>query len=341
MKYNVFILGAGFSHAISPKMPLLKHLSELVIKEAKTEGLIKDDLDKKFQQNIELFLTYLSQSHPWLSKSENLRNRALFIDIATIIGDKIRSIENQITKQPPPDWLLKLIKYWDKSRSKILTLNYDCLIERAVGYYKDFKRRVIKKFKYPVDIQVLTDPKIQGLIKEFTNEFKLDIYKLHGSINWFYSGSPVYYGEQIYQIGLIGWYADLMDIPSKEYAKIISDKVPLIVPPTIQKTDYFQNEKIQAIWYEAGKALKNAKNIYCIGYSLPETDMLIRFFLEDNAPIQKHVPFYIVNTDKNIVKHYENLLPSCYYEIKEEYVCENQPVEKLVEDLVQQIGGRI
>ena len=74
---DVFILGAGFSKAIYGDMPTLVELSERV-----REGL----LEKKFRlpveidnmgDNIEAWMSYLSQRQPWLKEHENDYNRSL------------------------------------------------------------------------------------------------------------------------------------------------------------------------------------------------------------------------------------------------------------------------
>ncbi len=86
---DVFILGAGFSHAISEDMPLTDGLGAKLMKRADAQRILK------FGGNFELQLSFLAQDHPFLSASQNLKNRALFFDM-------------------------------------VITLNYDCLVEEIV-----------------------------------------------------------------------------------------------------------------------------------------------------------------------------------------------------------------
>ena len=85
-----------------------------------------------------------------------------------------------------------------------------------------------------------------------------------------------------------------------------SDKVPLIVPPTTEKVSYFQHETIRMLWSKAGEALSSADRLFCIGYSFPETDLSIRFFLKSLLP--EKTTLNIVNVDSNLPDHYRCLL---------------------------------
>src|SRR5205823_6172565 len=57
------------------------------------------------------------------------------------------------------------------------------------------------------------------------------------------------------------------------------DKQTLIVPPTAIKSRYFNNEIIRRQWQVARAILANADAVVVMGYSLPESDLLMRYFL--------------------------------------------------------------
>jgi hypothetical protein len=63
---DVFILGAGFSKAISDAMPVLNDLS-VEVKQRLPE---LEKVATFLPDNIELWLTFLSQKHPWLSEAQ-------------------------------------------------------------------------------------------------------------------------------------------------------------------------------------------------------------------------------------------------------------------------------
>ena len=134
---EVFLLGAGFSKAISEHMPLLAELSRKV--QARTSLKAHSPVWDMFEDDLEMWLTYLSQAHPWLSESENLRNQALFLDLSHDIADELEECENLVTQSFPPDWLSNLTSSWHERKTVVITLNYDTLIERAAATF-DFRR---------------------------------------------------------------------------------------------------------------------------------------------------------------------------------------------------------
>src|SRR6266496_2205854 len=116
---DVFILGAGFSKAISNEMPITKELARQVVARYKykdrIDPMILSMMVEDEGQGFEKALTFLTQNSPWLPESENLRHKALYLDFA----NAIRSIFNDIMKSPmvwgsnqPPLWLEALITYW-------------------------------------------------------------------------------------------------------------------------------------------------------------------------------------------------------------------------------------
>ena len=111
---DVFILGAGFSKAISSEMPTLAELSERV-----RDGL----LNYKFRlpveidnmgDNIEAWMTYLSQRQPWLKEYENDKNRSLDGEMREQIGNVIygQTLRACLDYDSTgwPQWLSSLIK---------------------------------------------------------------------------------------------------------------------------------------------------------------------------------------------------------------------------------------
>ena len=74
------------------------------------------------------------------------------------------------------------------------------------------------------------------------------------------------------------------------------------------KLTYFNNESIRHLWREAGRALWSATRVFIIGYSLPGSDLGMRFFLQSQQPDDK-VPIYIVDRDVDVVDRYRQVLP--------------------------------
>ncbi len=298
---HVFIVGAGFSKAVHSEMPDLKELSTRVRGKCSGTFALPPPL-MRLGDNIELWLTYLSQDQPWLKEYYNLQNRATFLHMAEVIGQVLDSTTRDAVGNDCPDWLLMLIKWWNTNKSDVITLNYDTLIERAAETQEIDIRNM-----YPTP---LTDIRRAGGIlapDDSLNWFRL--YKLHGSVNWYYSGAASFRGEVLYLSPVARWGSSLGI--ENEWKWAASDKVPFIVPPTTEKATYFQHETVRLIWQKASAALGAASQVCCIGYGLPETDLGIRFFLSHSNPGSK-VPLLVVNKDRSVVKRYHDLLGSSY-----------------------------
>ena len=325
---DVFLLGAGFSKAVSDDMPLLQELSSQI------RGRLSDlpESLSTIGDNIEIWLSYLSQPHPWLRESENLRNRALALEITEEIKKVLDEKEQLVVRDKCPSWLCKLTQHWHETQAAIISLNYDTLVERTAikSIDRDNKGNKIKaELLYPVRLDLSTKrggekAGLAGPIPESVDSFTL--FKLHGSTNWYYSGASESTGEVIYCSAIEGWVADSsMESGSKQ---AVSDKVPLIVPPTTEKVGFFQHESLKRIWSQALSSLRTAGRLFIIGYSLPMTDLAVRLFLHDGVRgCRKEL--YIVNRDSSVIDHYTELLGNAF-DIKDEFVGD-KAIERFVE----------
>jgi hypothetical protein len=114
---DVYVLGAGFSKAVYDQMPLLNelghHLREIVpLPDEKEQATA-------FTDDVELWLTYLSQDHPWLQETGNLRNRAQFLDTPNGIRRIIGPVVHGAQREGFPNWLRDLICYWHRTRAAV------------------------------------------------------------------------------------------------------------------------------------------------------------------------------------------------------------------------------
>ena len=133
---EVFILGAGFSRAISDEMPLTKDLSKEVVDRYLHAGNISLEVRRMIEEDFEKALTFLTQDKPWLTEAENRRHKALYLDLTHVIRgiltEKSRSASVWGINNPPL-WLEALITYWHINQCTVITLNYDTLIERVAS----------------------------------------------------------------------------------------------------------------------------------------------------------------------------------------------------------------
>ncbi len=156
----------------------------------------------------------------------------------------------------------------EKPDTAILTFNYDMLFDMAL--------LGVARVDY-------------GIGKQPGNGVCFPLLKLHGSLNWttnlddnsvfpwflskyfsrfnvgpFYeakdAGVPI--GDQLVQYGK----------GTDETEKVSG--IPVIVPPSWNKAD--SHRAISKVWSRAAEELSDAKSIFVVGYSLPDTDSFFR-----------------------------------------------------------------
>ena len=314
--HDVFILGAGFSKALNANMPTMNELGEDVVRrledmaEVERSAIYLPPAMSDFGTNIEHWITYLSQPQPWLMEEVYQRNLSLAGSIRRAIRDAIERRTISSKKDSPPSWADDLVSEWHKNQVTVITLNYDTLVESICLRSVDFKGALGARIeldqiypRYLANVLSRTGRSMSG----GSNLPSFSYLKLHGSTNWFYSGVSNFYGETIYYSDVLSWlqqYAG-QGLRRPPWAR---DKEYLIIPPVADKLTYFNNESIRRLWQEAGDALWSATRIFVIGYSLPESDLGMRFFLQSQQP-DDQISIHIVDRDADAVARYRQLLP--------------------------------
>lgn len=304
---DAFVVGAGFSAAISSHMPVMRTLAGQILDKLEPSGFrLPPNLPR---DDFETWLTYLSADQPWLSERDNLLNRAAQLGVVEELRSILNDAEDQVREADPPDWLCQLAVRWHRDRAWVLTLNYDTLVEAAHlrtvvvrSTESDKNNYVSYRGLYPVSITPAGSRSTTLVGGSPYDTFRL--LKLHGSTNWFYSGRSSYYGESIYDGGIKAWQQ--VAAPRANVAQGVNDKVPLIVPPTAGKSAFFNNETVRAQWKFARDALEEADRVYFLGYSMPNTDELMRFMI---GAACANKPVFPVNIDAGSAEHYQRLLP--------------------------------
>jgi SIR2-like domain len=218
---DVFILGAGFSKAIHDRMPVLGELrNPVAYRVARTQPIIRTI--PFMDTDVELAMSFLSQRHAWLREADYLRNKALALDVGTAIAEEIGE-RQAVALADFPDgcqWLGQLVHHLHRHRATIVTFNYDTLLERAFESLQPSERSSgILRSQLQPDIFASENG---GFVIEPTKVPTAQLLKLHGSIDWFYSGRASYFGEQI--------------------RRTPRGHVPLIVPPSTDNAGYFEHE---------------------------------------------------------------------------------------------------
>lgn len=286
MAESVFILGSGFSKDIAG-YPVMNELSKIVMESMHNNdeqielpgiwgGRFEFAIPPAIARNIEHMLTYLFQSYPWRGEMETNLSKAGYQFIARIIERKINRFENNFAEKGcDHGGIKKLLEIWHETKAIVITFNYDTLIERLVNMHLVQKGYDIPTPNlYGIPISHVNSRTVSTMhLGQQEETFRL--LKLHGSTNWFFSGVNDYPGEQIYFSDPAFHEQDHLS------ERNISDLVPLIIPPVLDKSPFYFNNGIKYQWRLAKKALVEAKKIYVIGYSLPITDLSTRFLLQE------------------------------------------------------------
>jgi len=336
---TVFILGSGFSRAFSDAMPTVAELTDRLrdislFHESPYDGLL---------DNPELLLSYLDLAQPWKAPEEILRDRAVFVEAQNALAETIEDSEAQAFESLVPEWAASLVRYLCRRRATVITLNYDTVIERCVALLKDGQEKGTwpREFDlYGLPLSPLRSRSAGTLGRAPIKSFQL--VKLHGSINWFYSGVDGFPGEHIYYRNVTSDSPRSDDwgrgTPSSDaqIRQLEMDKIPLIIPPVAEKSRFYSNRTVQAVWALAREALADAQQVILIGYSLPSTDLTMTLFLRSVACPASVI---IVNKPQEesqgrqpILDRYREAFPKSVID-SQTFVCENS-VQKMTEHLL-------
>lgn len=298
---DVFILGAGFSKAIHDAMPVMDELGQQVRERSAKNPKHRYQMDK-WGNNVELWMTDMMHDRPWLSQDTVYSYKAMGFWARRTIGEIIWKRTQEAAPSSFPAWLKLLTQAWHERKSVVITLNYDTLVEQAVGHYLPDIHTVNL---YPPYFTNIVTRRGNALYGGPGGQKTFQLLKLHGSVNWYYSGQEDFYGETIFYSDVSSLNVETQDI-STYPSQIAEDKEMLLIPPVLDKTPFFRNEAVWNFWVRAAKALQNARNVYLIGYSLPASDLGIQSFLVENCS-RDPVSFFVINKHKKAVKHYSRI----------------------------------
>jgi hypothetical protein len=327
---DVYLLGAGFSRALYSGMPLVKELSLAVTGFSTSYGGpigtsgLDSTIGNLIQRNFEEALSYLAEEKPWLEESENQKDKVRLLELTRNIRFAIgRCQENAREKIEAGDcdWIFPLFEYWHRTRAAVITLNYDTLIEEIVEKIGTAQYPALPHPTLPNTYQ--TDPRASlrvcnihssilkdawlgstggGFAQYYQNQPSFRLLKLHGSVNWFKSANPNAHSDTIS-------YVPAKDVPKYQGQPPpawIADKAPFIVPPVPNKGSLVHHDSLRAIWREAAEAIKWARRIVIMGYSIPTNDTLFIQLIRGNL-FNSQPPIELVNPDSKLLEKVEEM----------------------------------
>jgi hypothetical protein len=303
---KVIILGSGFSKALHGSMPMTNELTKLVDEKMKSherteiQNLWEKHVTKKNignilnanEGNFEEILSYLDDCHAWkdgfIKLEHEMLYKAVIPVIAKVIEEASEGINYKELLEKEGGWRKKFIDKIQAEKISVITFNYDLILESLLTeserenleesffhfqrYYAIFCRSILAKSGVVPDI---------GADKDF--EIRPTIFKLHGSINWFYKNShEVLFDEtSILEEKEIKYWHINEELSQARIRRVREYYSQLLIPPTQNKTPGYLNiEPIKQQWVEAAKLLSEASKVYIIGYSSPATDISTNLMLQ-------------------------------------------------------------
>jgi hypothetical protein len=284
--FRLFFLGAGFSRPAG--LPLAGELLELVLSVARQHFRVDGfshiesavdryrsyvaDIDPEREFDIEEFGAWLDWEH-----TLELAGSDTFSDHGNEAGLQLRWAIGKVLHDRTPDELPQA--YLDfasqlTTHDRVLTLNYDLVLEHALDAVGLSYRRFPGRFSEVFDTHATGDP---------DESSELVLSKLHGSLDWVYHGLRQEYDDQLRLQPLTEGPRD-PDDPLLRIAVIPPDRLghyyattaswwrnpPILFPPSRAKP--LAGSPLIPLWRGVGLYSYMLGGVTVIGCSLPAGD---------------------------------------------------------------------
>lgn len=333
MAENIVILGAGASaDAGAPLMGNFFDLAERQLLQGGFDTEEREEIAKVFESFSELYKIYAKAT----LDSRNLEAFFGAIEMARIT-ESFGVFEKERVEEIYTGLIKMIVRTLDNS---IEFNNHPLPIRRAAsslfhpeGSYPGFVADIASKgtesfaiitFNYDValDFELFArNIEFDYALEKQSPSQALRLLKLHGSSNWAVAEENK--GIKIYSISEFMSKRGLTVVetaPHYSYARLpiskhLQDVLPskkvrsLVIPPTWTKSEY--RDSIAMIWKQAAVELSEAKNIYVVGYSLPETDSFFRYLYALGTISPRRIErFWVFNQDQGIgmFRKYQELI---------------------------------
>lgn len=315
---EVFVLGAGFSVAVSPAFQVTDKLGRQAVEQA---GIASDRIPVRgfCGGNFETWLSLLAEDQPHLSAAENLENRLIFTKVVAELVKVLGAAERFALNQAPR-WFYDFLRLAHYRRATLITLNYDTLVEAGVRSLPlpltiddDSPPSRIVPFAGRIRVRDVLDdfpPHVDSTGFDHDNkpaqrDATFRLIKLHGSLDWYWS-----YGDQsgatLRRVETGAGFGGAA-IDPEQRKRDARGLEPFIIPPTATKSAYYNNPVTRQLWREASETMRHAERITLIGYSLPPADLVMSEMVAQVIR-GRDIELEVVNPEPGqVLKHLENL----------------------------------
>ncbi|WP_156378796.1 hypothetical protein [Microbacterium sp. Root61] len=266
---TTYLLGAGFSRAISGSMPLLNELGRRV---HEADPVLKERVARHEIEDFETWMSLVATAEPYRNRAENYESLGLYSRAVRQVGRVLQDEVSIATRGDLPNWLRRLVQIWHATKAPVATFNYDTLTEIAArrGTLYDPSERLVLPWPTVINFAPGGNDKSIGEDSRNIAWSSFRLLKLHGSVNWFWvpedsSGAtlertPLFEGavEEERSFDTSRW------LPGRE---------PYIVPPVATKSVFYGGPLTSHLWQLASTALADSEELVIMGYSMPVTDL--------------------------------------------------------------------
>ena len=287
--HRIFVLGSGFSKSFMPQMPTLRDINALI-----PDGIPDDfphikDYCQKFLKlcngqreylGIEALATSILSARIFPGERERLYHASLRFELLRFIASVIRHDEALDSNAAAVlrEFLKSCINCASEENREtlLLSFNYDTLVESVVDRDPEFPKSV------SVDYGVRIEPADRSADRPRSDK-TVDLIKLHGSLNWF-------------PLKGVSDELDLRNVcqvnPGDRSFPIYCEDTPIYIPMAHAKESFLRGSLFNLLWSKADYYLKNAQEIYFLGYGFPKTDVNnLEFLLRHRDRFKKVVVF--------------------------------------------------
>lgn len=265
----LYILGSGFSKALNTGMPITDELGNEVAKLFKERK--KRECGYKHDESFEDWLSTASQEMPYLDSPDNRQRTADLQLVLSLIATVLEKCSQSL--KTVPYWAEALIKRWSQEQARIITFNYDVLLEKSINEVQPNIQLDCKDYQLHGDELVFPRPQTDyagtwnDSIPRSAKEGSMQIMKLHGSLNWYWAPDDQI-GPTLRRIPVL----KALGNPDVDVNHSTSGLERFLIPPLSGKSAYYRPYLTRALWSDALAAVRHAESITFMGYSLPMTD---------------------------------------------------------------------
>lgn len=298
------LLGAGFSHAISPDhMPLTNKLGDLVLDRLEEHGVAVGRRPLA-GEGFEVWLSRLAEPQPDLKPEVNLANQSLFLRVTSALHEVLLFQQQSVLEREPDWWLRRFVGalHYSPAQTTLITFNYDMLVEYVTDWCRlvdgSGTRVTLNDLRRFGPTAPYVPPTGASCGEERASSFQL--LKLHWSVDSYWSpgdrtGATINRWDH-------GTRFQRPILPSEDSrAEVLPGRVPFLVPPAAAKSAFYDNPVSRELWQRAAAAIGEADEVALIGYSVPLTDLVTSGMLGDGLR-SGNANIVIVNPDVDTVR---------------------------------------